>query len=139
MRSPLTHPARIVPAAFALASLAGTLLLSLPSATSTGQRAQVLDAAFTSVSAVCVTGLVTVDTATYWSPFGQVVILGLVQVGGFGIMTLATLLVVLVGGRWRLRSSLIAKNETKALNLGDVRRVVRLIAVTMVTFETAIA
>ena len=84
MRSPLRHPARIVPAAFAFASLAGTLLLSLPSATSTGQRAQVLDAAFTSVSAVCVTGLVTVDTATYWSPFGQVVILGLVSVDSGG-------------------------------------------------------
>ncbi len=139
MRSPLRHPARIVPAAFALASLAGTLLLSLPSATSTGQRAQVLDAAFTSVSAVCVTGLVTVDTATYWSPFGQVVILSLVQVGGFGIMTLATLLVVLVGARLNLSSSLVAQAETHALNVGDVRDVVRRIAVTMLAFEAVLA
>ena len=139
MRSPLRHPARIVPAAFALASLAGTLLLSLPSATSTGQRAQVLDAAFTSVSAVCVTGLVTVDTATYWSPFGQVVILSLVQVGGFGIMTLATLLVVLVGARLNLSSSLVAQAETHALNVGDVRDVVRRIAVTMLACEAALA
>ena len=139
MRSPLRHPARIVPAAFALASLAGTLLLSLPSATSTGQRAQVLDAAFTSVSALCVTGLVTVDTATYWSPFGQVVILSLVQVGGFGIMTLATLLVVLVGARLNLSSSLVAQAETHALNVGDVRDVVRRIAVTMLACEAALA
>jgi len=139
MRSPLRHPARIVPAAFALASLAGTLLLSLPSATSTGQRAQVLDAAFTSVSAVCVTGLVTVDTATYWSPFGQAVILSLVQVGGFGIMTLATLLVVLVGARLNLSSSLVAQAETHALNVGDVRDVVRRIAVTMLACEAALA
>ena len=139
MRSPLTHPARIVPAAFALAALAGTLLLSLPLATSTGQRAEVLDAAFTSVSAVCVTGLVTVDTATYWSPFGQVVILSLVQVGGFGIMTLATLLVVLVGARLNLSSSLVAQAETRALNVGDVRDVVRRVAVTMLAFEAVLA
>ena len=131
MRSRLAHPARIVPAAFAFAAFAGALLLSLPSATSTGQRAQVLDAAFTSVSAVCVTGLVTVDTATYWSPFGQVVILSLVQVGGFGIMTLATLLVVLVGARLNLSSSLVAQAETRALNVGDVHDVVRRVAVTM--------
>jgi trk system potassium uptake protein len=139
MRSPLTHPARVVPAAFALAALAGTLLLSLPLATSTGQRAEVLDAAFTSVSAVCVTGLVTVDTATYWSPFGQVVILSLVQVGGFGIMTLATLLVVLVGARLNLSSSLVAQAETRALNVGDVRDVVRRVAVTMLAFEAVLA
>ena len=139
MRSPLTHPARVVPAAFALAALAGTLLLSLPLATSTGQRAEVLDAAFTSVSAVCVTGLVTVDTATFWSPFGQVVILSLVQVGGFGIMTLATLLVVLVGARLNLSSSLVAQAETRALNVGDVRDVVRRVAVTMLAFEAVLA
>ena len=139
MRSPLTHPARVVPAAFALAALAGTLLLSLPLATSTGQRAEVLDAAFTSVSAVCVTGLVTVDTATYWSPFGQVVILSLVQVGGFGIMTLATLLVVLVGARLNLSSSLVAQAETRTLNVGDVRDVVRRVAVTMLAFEAVLA
>ena len=139
MRSRLAHPARIVPAAFAFAAFAGALLLSLPSATSTGQRAQVLDAAFTSVSAVCVTGLVTVDTATYWSPFGQVVILSLVQVGGFGIMTLATLLVVLVGARLNLSSSLVAQAETRALNVGDVHDVVRRVAVTMLAFEALLA
>ncbi len=139
MRPRLLHPAQIVPIAFLAAIAVGTVLLSLPAATPGPTRPPLLTAVFTAVSAVCVTGLTTVDTATYWSPFGQVVILGLIQVGGFGIMTLATLLGLLVGGRWRLRSSLIAKNETKALNLGDVRRVVRLIAVTMVTFETAIA
>ena len=91
------------------------------------------------MSAVCVTGLVTVDTATYWSPFGQVVILSLVQVGGFGIMTLATLLVVLVGARLNLSSSLVAQAETRALNVGDVRDVVRRVAVTMLAFEAVLA
>ncbi len=79
------------------------------------------------------------DTATYWSPFGQVVIMLLIQVGGFGIMTMATLLGLLVGGRLRLKSSLVAQTETHSLNLGDVRHVVRRVAVTMVIFEAVIA
>ena len=139
MRSHILHPARIVPLAFLAAIVVGTVLLSLPSSTPGPTRPPVLTAAFTSVSSVCVTGLITVDTATYWSTSGQVVILALIQVGGFGIMTLATLLALLVGGRLRLRSSLIAKTETKSLNLGDVRHVVRRVAVTMLVFEAAIA
>ena len=75
MRSVVMHPARIVPLAFLAAITVGTGLLSLPFATSGSTRPPVLTAAFTSVSAVCVTGLITVDTATYWSAFGQVVIL----------------------------------------------------------------
>jgi trk system potassium uptake protein len=133
------HPARIVPLAFITAVAIGAVLLSLPVATPGPTRPPVLTAAFTSVSAVCVTGLAVVDTATYWSPFGQVVILGLVQVGGFGIMTLATLLGLIVGGRLGLRSSLIAQAETHTLNLGDVRHVVRRIAVTIALFEVAVA
>jgi trk system potassium uptake protein TrkH len=133
------HPARIVPLAFLVAILVGTALLSLPMSTPGPTRPPVLSAAFTSVSAVCVTGLTTVDTATYWSPFGQVVIMGLIQVGGFGIMTLATLLGLLVGGKLRLSSSLIAQAETHTLNIGDVRHVVRRVAVTMLAFEAAFA
>ena len=133
------RPARVVPLAFLAAIVVGTVLLSLPIATPGPARPPVLTAAFTSVSAVCVTGLATVDTATYWSPFGQAVILALIQVGGFGIMTLATLLALLVGGRLRLRSTLIAQTETHALNLGDIRQVVRRVAVTVLAFETVIA
>ena len=135
----IVHPARVIPAAFLVAIVAGTILLSLPFSTPGPTRPPVLTAAFTSVSAVCVTGLTTVDTATYWSPFGQVVIMALIQVGGFGIMTLATLLGMLVGGRLRLRSSLIAQAETHTLNIGDVRHVIRRIAITILAFETVFA
>lgn len=135
----MVHPARIVPAAFLGAIVVGTLLLMLPIATPGPARPPMLTAAFTSVSAVCVTGLATVDTSTYWSPFGQAVIIALIQVGGFGIMTLATLLGMLVGGRLRLRSSLIAQAETHTLNIGDVRHVIRRIAVTILIFEAAFA
>jgi len=135
----MAHPARIVPLAFLAAVLLGTALLSLPVSTPGPTRPPVLSAAFTAVSAVCVTGLTTVDTATYWSPFGQTVIMGLIQVGGFGIMTLATLLGMLVGGKLRLKSSLIAQAETHTLNIGDVRHVVRRVAVTMLAFEAVFA
>ncbi len=97
------HPARTVVLAFAAAVVIGTGLLMLPAAAEDGGATDVLTALFTSTSAVCVTGLAVVDTGTYWSGFGEGVILALIQVGGFGIMTLASLLALLVSGRLRLR------------------------------------
>lgn len=76
-----------------------------------------MDALFTSTSAVCVTGLITVDTPVDWSGFGQAVILVLIQVGGFGIMALATLLGLLVSRRLGLRNRLNAAAEVKSLGL----------------------
>lgn len=119
------HPGQAIAAGFALAVLAGTALLSLPWATESGERADMVDALFTSTSAVCVTGLVVVDTGTYWSGFGEVVILLLIQAGGLGIMSLATLMAVLVSRRLGLRARLVARAETRSLGADDVRRVVR--------------
>ncbi len=78
---------------------------------------------FTATSAVCVTGLVVLDTPTHFSTFGELVVLGSIQVGGLGIMTLASLLGLLVFRRLGLRTRMTAAVETKALGLGDVRRV----------------
>ncbi|EON22893.1 H(+)-transporting two-sector ATPase [Nocardioides sp. CF8] len=139
LRQSVLHPARVVPVAFFAAIVVGTVLLALPWSTPGPERTPILTAAFTAVSAVCVTGLATVDTATYWSPFGQGVIMALIQVGGFGIMTLATLLGLLVGGKLRLKSSLIAQAETHTLNIGDVRHVIGRIAITILAFEIAFA
>jgi trk system potassium uptake protein TrkH len=111
----------------------GTLLLMLPLATATGQSAPFMTALFTATSAVCVTGLVVVDTGTYWSGPGQVIVMALFQVGGFGMMTSATLMVLLVGGHMRLRTRLLLQTETHALSMGDVRSVAKVvIAVTLV-------
>ena len=140
MRRPLLdHPARIVPLAFLAAVLVGTGLLLLPWATTAGNPAPLLTALFTATSAVCVTGLITVDTATYWSPFGQVVILGLIQVGGFGIMAGATLLGMLVSRRMRLGRRLVVQAETKSLNLVDVKNVLLTLLWVTLTFELIIA
>jgi trk system potassium uptake protein len=119
----LNHPAQIVVAAFAVVIFAGTLLLLLPFATTGPGSARPITALFTATSAVCVTGLITVDTATYWSGFGQVVILVLIQLGGFGVMTLASLAALFVSHKLGLKSRLLARAETGALDLGDVRSV----------------
>jgi trk system potassium uptake protein len=101
------HPGQAIAVGFASAVVVGTLLLSSPMASSSGRRAPLEDALFTATSAVCVTGLVTVDTGTYWSGFGRAVILILIQAGGLGIMTLATLLAILLSRRLGVRAQLV--------------------------------
>lgn len=133
------HPAQVIVFAFAAAVTIGTVLLMLPVARVGPDGASVITALFTATSAVCVTGLVTVDTPTYWSGFGQAVILGLIQVGGFGIMTLASLLGLLVSRRMGLRSRLTAAAETKSLAIGDVRAVLLGVAKVSLLFESATA
>ena len=124
MRVFWAHPARMVTLGFVVVVLVGTTLLSLPVSRAPGVGPDLMAAAFTTVSATCVTGLVTVDTASFWSPFGQVVILVLIQIGGFGVMTLATLIALTVRGRLGLRTSLAAQADTHSRSLGDVRRIV---------------
>ncbi|WP_328993659.1 TrkH family potassium uptake protein [Kribbella sp. NBC_01245] len=118
------HPGQLVVAGFAGVTVLGTVLLMLPVASAEGQSTGVVPALFTAISAVCVTGLIVVDTPTYWSGFGEGVILGLIQIGGLGVMTLASVLAMLVARRLGLRMQLSAQAETKALGLGDVRQVV---------------
>jgi trk system potassium uptake protein len=133
------HPAQLILIAFAIGIVVGTALLMLPLATESGGRAPFLTAAFTSTSAICVTGLIVVDTPAYWSTFGEVVIMALVQVGGFGIMTLASLLVFLLAGRLGLRGRLLAQAEVAAPMLADVRRLVTSVAVLSLVFEAIAA
>lgn len=133
------HPGRIIAGAFGAAVAVGTGLLSLPIATAGPGRADFLTALFHATSAVCVTGLVTVDTGTYWSGFGQAVILLCIQVGGLGIMTLATLLALVLSGRLGLRARLIAQAETKALSPADVRRVVTRVVLFSLATEAVVA
>lgn len=135
----ISHPARGVALAFLLAIAIGTLLLMLPIASAGGRSAPLIVALFTSVSAVCVTGLVTVDTGSYWSTFGQVTIMALFQLGGFGMMTAATLLGLMVNRSPRLRSRLMTQAETRTLGLGDVRSVARIVLITTVLTQAVIA
>ena len=98
----LSH-VQIIALGFVILLLAGTLLLMLPVARQDHQSASFSDALFTATSAGCVTGLVTVDTGTTWSVFGQCVILVLIQIGGLGVITIATLFFLLFRRRMGLR------------------------------------
>lgn len=139
MRRLLRRPARIVPLAFLGAIVVGTLLMMLPAARAGPGHAPFITALFTATSAICVTGLSVTDTPTYWSPLGHVLITVLTQIGGFGIMGLATLVGLLVTKRLGLRSRLMAQAEQSSLQLGDVRRLLTGLARTMLVFEAAIA
>lgn len=138
-RSRLSHPAVALALAFAAAIIVGTVLLSLPAARVGPTGAPLLTALFTATSAVCVTGLVVVDTGSYWSGFGQATILALFQIGGFGMMTSATLLGLLVNRQLRLRSRLMLQAETHSLALGDVRSVAKLVLVVTLVIEVVVA
>jgi trk system potassium uptake protein len=125
--------------AFAVLIAIGTTLLSTPVATADGRWTTITVALFTATSAACVTGLVVVDTATHWSPFGQVVILVLIQAGGFGIMTGSTLLLLLLtGGRTTLRDRVVVQESLGGgLELGGVMSLVARIAVFTLVVEAA--
>ncbi|MFC6478980.1 TrkH family potassium uptake protein [Pseudomonas asuensis] len=139
LRNTIKHPARLVPLAFLVTILIGTSLLMLPVSRAGEATAPFLTALFTAVSATCVTGLVTVDTATYWSGFGQAIILILFQIGGIGIMSGATLLGLLVNRRLQLSSRLLAQSETRLLGLGDVVEVLRLVLTVTLIVELTVA
>jgi trk system potassium uptake protein TrkH len=128
-----------VPAAFLVAIAIGTAVLMLPMARAGPGGATFLTALFTATSAVCVTGLTTVDTPTYWSTFGHVTILTLFQIGGFGIMTGATLLGMLAGRRLRLSARLVANAERGTLDPADMLGVLRLIFLVTLAIELSVA
>lgn len=127
-------PARILVLGFALVILVGTLLLMLPAATTNHQGLSFIDALFEATSAVCVTGLVVVDTGTALTPMGQVVLVLLIQIGGLGFMTMATLLSLLIGKRIGLRERLIMR---EALNQVSLQGIVR-VTIYVVTLTLAI-
>jgi potassium uptake TrkH family protein len=138
-RHRLRHPAQTVAAAFAVGILVGTVLLALPAARAGPQAAPLQVATFTATSAVCVTGLVVTDTATYWSTFGQVLILLLIQAGGLGFMVLASLLALAMSRRLGLRQRLLAQTEINVAQLGETRRVLLGAAAFSVAFEVLAA
>lgn len=135
---PGVHPARTVALAFAIMVSVGTLLLMLPGMRAGGGGATLTVALFTAVSASCVTGLAVVDTGTYWSTAGQVTILLLIQVGGFGIMTLGTLAAILITRRVGLQTRLATSAESGTAELGALRPVLRGVAVITLIVELGV-
>ncbi|BFH60918.1 TrkH family potassium uptake protein [Paenibacillus azoreducens] len=117
-------PPQILVLGFAAIILIGAILLTLPIANTTGKPLRFIDALFTATSATCVTGLVVKDTGTFFNPFGQVVIMLLIQVGGLGFMTMATLFSLALKRKISLRDRLILQ---EAMNQNTMEGIVRLI------------
>ena len=133
------HPTRLIAIAFTLVIFLGSALLSTPWANKSGKSLDFLDALFTSVSAVTVTGLSTVDTETNWTMFGHVVIAVLMQIGAFGIVGFGALVVFLIEGRLSLKGKLTATNEYSTGSAPDVRTLLRRIALFMLGFQSVLA
>lgn len=128
-------PAQVLVAGFAALILVGGVLLALPVSSRGGEALPFPDALFTSTSAVCVTGLVVVDTYDQYSLFGQVVILCLIQTGGLGIMTISTLIFLVLGRRVTLRSRLIIQEAMNQLTLEGMVRLIRKVLLVTVVVE----
>jgi len=116
--------------------VAGTVLLALPVAQA-GEPVSLLDALFTSTSAVCVTGLTVVDTGTRFSPFGQAVVLALIQVGGLGLMTFAVFVGVVLGRRVAFTDRMVIQDSMHHTPMAGVRRLVRYVLAFTLAVEGA--
>lgn len=126
-------PPKILVLGFAIVILIGTCLLTLPIATADGNGLSFLDALFTATSATCVTGLVVVDTGSTFSTFGELVILSLIQVGGLGFMTFATLFFMLLGKKISLKERLLLKEAfNNVTTVGIVKLARRILIFTAV-------
>jgi Trk-type K+ transport system membrane component len=146
-----SYPARFAIFVFAGLNLLFAVLLATPWAAADGQATPPIDAFFQAVSVVCVTGLTVVDMATHWSPFGNAVVMIGVEVGGIGVLTLASLLGMTVARRLGLRQRLMVASDTnpsrvrkgvvkegQAIRLGEVGGLLRIVAISVLVFEAAL-
>jgi len=116
------QPTQVLVMGFAAVILIGALLLDLPSASQSGQSVGFVNAIFTATSAVCVTGLSVVDTGTHWSLFGKGIILVLIQIGGLGFMTMATMAAIILGKKISLKERLVIQEALNQYSLAGLVR-----------------
>ena len=126
---------QIIILGFAALILIGSLLLMLPVSTQDGRSANFSDALFTATSAVCVTGLVVQDTATYWSTFGQAVIIALIQIGGMGVVTVAIAISSFSGKQISLKQRSTMQEAISAHKVGGIVRLTGFIIKMTIIFE----
>ncbi|GCD12012.1 TrkH family potassium uptake protein [Clostridium tagluense] len=122
-------PVQILALGFAIVIFVGAILLSLPIASQSGKITPFIDCIFTSTSAVCVTGLVTLDTGTYWTYFGKTVIMLLIEIGGLGFMSITTLVFLILGKRITLKGRLIMQEAMNANSLQGLVKMAKYILI----------
>ncbi len=128
-------PAHLMIASFAFTICVGAVLLMLPIATKTGAKIPFIDAFFTATSATCVTGLIVKDTASYFSRFGQMVILGLIQIGGLGIMTFSVSLSLILRKRIQMRQQVVMKDVLNQDTMSNIKDLVLFVIKMALIFE----
>ena len=131
----MASPPRILVLGFAAIIFLGAGLLMLPFSHSQGDAPRFIDALFTATSATCVTGLVVVDTGTYWTTAGQVIILAMIQIGGLGFMTMATLFAIMLKRRISLKERLVLQEAFNQSSVEGIIRLVRKVIVYSLTIE----
>ncbi len=129
------HPESVLALGFLTLIILGTVLLALPAASRSGQSIGLFNSLFTSASAVCVTGLVAVDTGTSFSFFGQAVLLVLIQVGGLGFMVFATMIMVMIGRKISIRGRMLIREAMNTTSMSDLGRVTRLYLLLSICIE----
>jgi trk system potassium uptake protein TrkH len=131
------HPGIIFTISFALVILIGTMLLMLPRATPEGYHISIADAVFTATSAVCVTGLIVMDTAKDFTLFGQIIILILIQIGALGIMTITTFFTMIVSGGLSFKVKILMREMLSEENISTVKTL--LLKILLFTFAVELA
>ena len=126
---------QIITAGFLFIILLGAAILSLPISSQIGQGTNFVDSLFTATSAVCVTGLVVFDTATHWSLFGKVVIISLIQIGGLGFMTIATMISLIRGKKINLKERLLIQESLNQIDLSGIVSLTRKIILMVLAIE----
>jgi trk system potassium uptake protein TrkH len=134
-RKLVASPPRILVLGFAAIILLGASLLMLPFAHSNEETPRFIDALFTATSATCVTGLVVVDTGTYWTTAGQIIILAMIQIGGLGFMTMATLFAIFLKRRISLKERLVLQEAFNQTSIEGIIRLVRKVVIYALTIE----
>lgn len=118
-------PVQILAIGFAIVILTGAILLNLPIASQSGNRTPFIDCFFIATSATCVTGLVTVDTGTHWTYFGKTVIMFLIEIGGLGFMSFATLIALVLGKKITLKERLVMQEALNSFSLQGLVKMAR--------------
>ena len=126
---------KLILGGYCLIILVGSILLALPVSTREGVWTPLTDCFFTATSATCVTGLIRFDTFTHWSLFGQLVILGMIQIGGIGFMTVAILALILMRRKIGLSERSLMQNSISAPQLGGIIHMTKFIALGTLAFE----
>ena len=124
MKKSKLNAVQVLAIGFALVILIGGIILSLPISSVDGEYTNLLDSIFTSTSAVCVTGLVTVDTGTHWNIFGKIVIMLLIETGGLGFMSITIFIAVLLGKKITLKDRLIMQEAMNTFNIQGLVKMV---------------